>query len=84
MNDNRGYGVKITVGGGAIKFKLIKLINSLFVHFITRVSDSTSQGGQSFRPRPQSDLQSLFLIIHKKITLKYIHYHAVMLALLCL
>ena len=63
MNDNRGYGVKITVGGGAIKFKLIKLINSLFVHFITRVSDSTSRGGQSFRPRPQSDLPSLFLII---------------------
>ena len=43
MNYNRGYEVKITVGGGVIKLKLIKLINSLFVHFINNVSDSTSQ-----------------------------------------
>ena len=75
MDDNRGYGVKIAPGGGAIKLKLIKLINSLFVHFITRVSDSTSQGGQSFRPRPQSDLLSLFLRIQKNIITIMPSYH---------
>lgn len=83
MNYNRGYEVKITVGGGVIKLKLIKLINSLFVHFINNVSDSTSQWGQSVRPRPQSALSpfshnsqsrrilEILLYLHCKLISKY-------------
>ena len=47
----------MAVGGEVIKVKLIKFINSLFVHFIivvTSVSDSTTWSAQSSRPRPQS------------------------------
>ena len=49
INIIRGYEVNITVGGEVVKVKLIKFINSLFVHFIMIVSDSTSWLGQIFR-----------------------------------